>query len=78
MTINEVVLVSLFLILNIFHILFLLFTLNRWVIAGLIVLNSFHATDLFLYHRRRFDVFIVNFEHILHLVLVFLLLTLSR
>ena len=26
---------------------------------------------------RRFDVFIVNFEHISHLVLVFLLLTLS-
>ena len=27
---------------------------------------------------RRFGVFIVNFEHILHLVLVFLMLTLSR
>ena len=27
--------------------------------------------------RRRSDVFIVNFEHILHLVLVFLLLTLN-
>ena len=29
-------------------------------------------------HWRRSGVFIVNFEHILHLVLVFLLLTLSR
>ena len=29
-------------------------------------------------HWRRSDVFIVNFEHILHLVLAFLLLTLSR
>ena len=27
---------------------------------------------------RRFGIFVVNFEHILHLVLVFLLLTLSR
>ena len=27
---------------------------------------------------RRFSVFIVNFEHVSHLVLVFLLLTLSR
>ena len=30
-----------------------------------------------LRHWRRFGVFIVNFEHILHLVLVFLLLTLN-
>ena len=30
------------------------------------------------HHWRRSGVFIVNFEHILHLVLVFLLLTLSR
>ena len=30
-----------------------------------------------LQHRRRPGVFIVNFEHILHPVLVFLLLTLS-
>ena len=29
-------------------------------------------------HWRRSDVFIVNFEHISHLVLVFLLLTLNR
>ena len=29
-------------------------------------------------HWRRFSVFIVNFEHISHLVLAFLLLTLSR
>ena len=29
-------------------------------------------------HRRHSGVFIVNFEHISHLVLVFLLLTLSR
>ena len=29
-------------------------------------------------HWRRFGDFVVNFEHILHLVLVFLLLTLSR
>ena len=29
-------------------------------------------------HRHRSAVFIVNFEHILHLVLVILLLTLSR
>ena len=28
-------------------------------------------------HERRSDVFIVNFEHISHLVLVFLLLTVS-
>ena len=28
--------------------------------------------------RRRSGVFVVNFEHILHLVLVFLLLTLNR
>ena len=28
-------------------------------------------------HWRRFDVFIVNFEHISHLALVFLLLTLN-
>ena len=28
-------------------------------------------------HRRRSGVFIVNFEHILHLVLVFLLLALN-
>ena len=28
--------------------------------------------------RRRSGVFIVNFEHVSHLVLVFLLLTLSR
>ena len=27
---------------------------------------------------RRFSIFIVNFEHISHLVLVFLMLTLSR
>ena len=31
-----------------------------------------------LRHWRRSDVFIVNFEHILYLVLVFLLLTLNR
>ena len=30
------------------------------------------------HHWRHSDVFIVNFEHISHLVLVFLLLTLSR
>ena len=29
-------------------------------------------------HWRRSDIFIANFEHISHLVLVFLLLTLSR
>ena len=29
-------------------------------------------------HRCRSGVFIVNFEHILHLLLVFLLLTLNR
>ena len=29
-------------------------------------------------HRRPSEIFIVNFEHISHLVLVFLLLTLSR
>ena len=29
-------------------------------------------------HWRRSDIFIVNFEHISHLVLVFVLLTLSR
>ena len=29
-------------------------------------------------HWRRSDVFIVNFEHISHLVLLFLLLTLNR
>ena len=29
-------------------------------------------------HWRRSGIFIVNFEHILHIVLVFLLLTLSR
>ena len=29
-------------------------------------------------HWRRSGVFIVNFEHILHLVLVFVLLTLSK
>ena len=29
------------------------------------------------HHWRHFDVFIVNFEHISHLVLVFLLLTLN-
>ena len=29
-------------------------------------------------HVRRSSIFIVNFEHISHLVLVFLLLTLSR
>ena len=33
---------------------------------------------VFIGHWRRFGVFIVNFEHILHLVLLFLLLTLSR
>ena len=27
--------------------------------------------------RRRFGVYIVNFEHILHLILVFLLLTIN-
>ena len=31
----------------------------------------------FYYHWRRSGIFIVNFEHILHLVLVFLLLTLN-
>ena len=31
-----------------------------------------------IFHRRRSRVFIVNFEHISHFVLVFLLLTLSR
>ena len=30
------------------------------------------------HHWRRFGIFSVNFEHISHLVLVFLLLTLSR
>ena len=30
------------------------------------------------HQRRRFDVFIVNLEHISHLALVFLLLTLSK
>ena len=30
-----------------------------------------------VYHRRRSDVFIINFEHTLRLVLVFLLLALS-
>ena len=40
--------------------------------------NMFKVNNRNTRTRRRSSVFIVNFEHISHLVLVFLLLTLSR
>ena len=39
---------------------------------------NLHSKKNFHWHWRRSGIFIVNFEHISHLVLVFLLLTLSR
>ena len=52
----------------------------------LLALNQFHATGLFLYPKKtsensclhRSGVFIVNFEHVSHLTVVFVLITLSR
>ena len=46
-----------------------------------LILFSFISISIYLsiygHHLRRSGVFIINFEHICHLVLVFLLLTLS-
>ena len=40
-------------------------------------IRQMRTNPVAIYHRRRSDVFIINFEHTLRLVLVFLLLTLS-
>ena len=40
--------------------------------------DSVPFSDFFVTYRRRSGVFIINFEHFLHIILVFLLLTLKK
>ena len=54
---------------------FLSLSLNRLLSAGL---NEFKLYFEHIHHWRRSGVFIVNFEDVSHLVLLFLLLTLCR
>ena len=62
---------------------FLLYSLRQWhpkekaFPAGIYLLKVNNRNTRTLHHWRRSGIFIVNFEHISHLVLVFLLSTLN-
>ena len=73
--VNDVYLVFLLLILNIFHTFFMCFYCSLWTSK---YVNISNISNIACSQWRRFGVFNVIFEHIPHLFLVFLLLTLNK